>query len=281
MSNDVIKLAKKIIPVSLHPLTKRLRVLAGRPLTQRFRVCDYKRWSPFRTNCSKAAIKFVFIIAYGRSGSTLLQKIIGSVDGFHIIGENNNILHGLLTSYHSAVEAKQTEGRHTRDKSGDPWRGIDLLNPRRYGQRLAEVFVEEVLQPPLGTKAIGFKETSYIDQLDTLARDLDYMRELFAPAFLIFNKRDLVATTNSRRRKWVSPGTPIDELDEFQQKLKTFDERVRVYAAAHPTDTIVINYDQYTRNPDSLEALFAFLGEPFDKAKIEQILSVRLDHTWS
>jgi hypothetical protein len=58
------------------------------------------------------------------------------------------MLHGLLTSYHSAVEAKQAEGLHTRNDSGDPWRGIDLLNPRRYGQRLAEVFVEEVLQRP-------------------------------------------------------------------------------------------------------------------------------------
>jgi hypothetical protein len=281
MSNDVVKLAKRIIPVSLHPIARRLRALAGRPLTQRLRVCRYKRWSPFRGDSGKKAIKFVFIIAYGRSGSTLLQKIIGSADGFHIVGENNNILHGLLASYHSAVEAKQTEGRHTRNQSGDPWRGIDLLNLKRYGQRLAEVFVEEVLQPPLRTKAVGFKETSYIDQLDTLEQHLDYMRELFSPAFLIFNKRDIVATTNSRRRKWASSGTHIDEVDEYCQKLQTFDEKARIYAATHPTDTLVVDYDQYTRDPDSLKALFALLGEPFNRSKIQQILSVRLDHSWS
>jgi hypothetical protein len=64
------------------------------------------------------------------------------------------------------------------------------------------------------------------------------MRELFAPAFVIFNKRDIVATTNSRRRKWAAPGTRVDEFDKFHQKLKSFDDKARIYAAAHPTDAI-------------------------------------------
>ena len=273
MSNYLVKLVE-----TLHPLAMRLRAIAARPLTQRFRVCRYKRWSPFRGHSGKTATKFVFIIAYGRSGSTLLQKIIGSVDGFHIVGENNNLLYGLLASYHSAVEAKQSGGSQTRDKPGDPWRGIDLLDLRRYGQRLAEVFVEEVLQPPLGAKAVGFKETSYIDQLDTFEQHLDYMRDLFVPAFLIFNKRNIVDTTNSINRKWGSLGA---DIDEFKKKLQTFDDKAYIYAARHPTDTLVVNYDQYIRDPDNLKPLFALLGEPFDRPKIEQILSVRLDHNWS
>src|SRR4029077_10406017 len=71
---------------------------------------------------------FVFIITYGRSGSTLLQKIISTIPGSHFNGENCDTLGGLYTSFRNAQFAKDDQGREPRKSSGDPWRGAHLID---------------------------------------------------------------------------------------------------------------------------------------------------------
>jgi hypothetical protein len=217
--------------------------------------------------------RFLFIVTYGRSGSTLLQKIIGSNGGYHIVGENNNVLHALLCAYERASEAKRTEGNEPRDRLGDPWYGIHLTDPERFGRDLARLFVQEFIRPPRGACTIGFKEIRYIDYPEVLERHLDYMRALFQPALFVFNRRNSGATANSLAAWWKDL-----TVAQIVSELEAFDRRMEAYAAAHPNDTILVDYDAYTRDPDQLKPLFARLGETFDRKKIEQIMSVRLTH---
>ena len=102
--------------------------------------------------------RFIFIITYARSGSTLLQKIIASIPGCHFNGENCDALGGLYASFRSASFAKDDQGKEPRTSGGDPWRGAHLINPQRYNRRLASVFVDEILQPSASAWLIGFKE---------------------------------------------------------------------------------------------------------------------------
>ena len=55
----------------------------------------------------KFAFDAVFVITYGRSGSTLMQGILNSIDGFHIKGENNGFVFKLFESYQLLVNAKE------------------------------------------------------------------------------------------------------------------------------------------------------------------------------
>src|SRR6187397_2659063 len=106
--------------------------------------------------------RYVFIVAYGRSGSTVLQKILASIDGFHVTGENADALAGLFYSYRSACEAREEQGTEPRRNPGDPWRGADRIDPEHYARTLAQAFVEELIQPPARARMIGFKEVRYI-----------------------------------------------------------------------------------------------------------------------
>ena len=68
---------------------------------------------------------FVFVVTYGRSGSTLLQKVLGDIDGYHISGENNNALYGLYQSFKFANMAKMRFGQEMT-KHDNPWYGAEL-----------------------------------------------------------------------------------------------------------------------------------------------------------
>ena len=72
--------------------------------------------------------RFVFIVTYGRSGSTLLQKIIGSAPGFYIAGENKDALFGLYESCRSVAYARRHFGS-SLTTSGNPWFGAERLDP--------------------------------------------------------------------------------------------------------------------------------------------------------
>lgn len=218
-------------------------------------------------------VTFVFIIACSRSGSTLLQKIVGSNAGCHILGENNDVLGALLTAYDRALMAKATQGSEPRNDVGDPWYGIDSIDPQRFGRKLVELFIDEFLRPTAGVRMLGFKEIRYMDDIEGLDRILDRMRTLFGPSIFILNKRNSHDAAKSLSSKW-------DErpLDQIEAQVQSFNQRIERYADAHPNDSILVDYDKYLRDPDELRPLFERLALAFDREKIDQILRVRLQH---
>ncbi len=96
--------------------------------------------------------RYVFIVTYGRSGSTLLQKIIGKAPGFCIAGENKDALFGLYDSCRSVAYAKRHFGRPVTT-SDNPWYGAERLDPVQYVGKLSELFVNEIIKPPARPKS--------------------------------------------------------------------------------------------------------------------------------
>ena len=217
---------------------------------------------------------FLFIVAHGRSGSTLLQNILASQQNFHIVGENNNVLHALLTAYERASQAKEVQGTEPRHKTGDPWRGIHLIDTDRFGRELARLFVKEFVRPPRNAQVIGFKEIRYIDYPDVLSRHLLLMKKLFDPALIVFNKRDPVQAGKSLSNKWWKDMP----LDNIISELEAFNRIVDEYAECHPNGSMVVKYDDYVNDPSHLRSLFLRLGIPFNAKSVDKIMRIRLDH---
>lgn len=216
---------------------------------------------------------FVFIIASARSGSTLLQKIIGSNSGCRILGENNDVLGALITAYQRAREAKATEGNEPRDSIGDPWFGIHQTDPERFGRRLARLFVREFLRPRADSRILGFKEIRYMDNVATLESQLEHMRALFTPLLFVFNRRNNLDTAKSLSSWW--PDIPVHQIEA---NIALFNTRITEYAKAHPDHSILIDYDEYMKDCNHLRPLFARLKLPFNQKRIEDVLSVKLRH---
>src|SRR5690606_25377377 len=100
-------------------------------------------------------LDYVFIVTYGRSGSTLLQGLLNSIPGYLIRGENAGTLESLHDNF------RKVEERLGNVKGADPtnpWFGMDQYSPEQaaasYRRHLQQVF----LKPEDDTRVTGFKE---------------------------------------------------------------------------------------------------------------------------
>lgn len=187
-------------------------------------------------------------------------------------GENDDALAGLFKSWRSAVVTRTVHGQRRRSDPGEPWRGAHLVDPDRYNRRLARIFLKEIVRPPLGARWIGFKEIRYFRLHDEdLVPYLDYIRMTFPPALLVFNRRR--ADDVAQSAWWKTHPT-----DKIVSGLQRMDEAMEDYARAHPDDSIVLDYDAWSVDPELLRPLHDRLGASFSLARIQKVLARRLTH---
>jgi hypothetical protein len=215
--------------------------------------------------------RYVFIVTYARSGSTLLQAVLGGLFGFWMMGENADALGGLFDSYRAAKHARDVQGTERRTARGDPWRGAHRIEPDRYAVALARAFVDEILQPPKTARVVGFKEVRYFDRLDELHAYLAFMQRVFAPSLVVFNKRS--AEDVARSGWWREHDTT-----ELIAEVLRFDRLAEEYAAAHADRALIVDYDAYCRDVNALQPLFAMLRRPLDPDGLRRVLAERLTH---
>ncbi len=212
------------------------------------------------------------IVTYGRSGSTLLQNILLSIDGYSIKGENNNVLMPLFQAYQRAKFAKDKFGNKPKHKDR-PWYGAEKIRPQQFAQRLVQSFIEEIIVPDAGARVIGFKEIRFQEVgADSFPDFMDFIRTFLSPCKIIFNTRNAHDVAKSAWYKNMNSTKVIEEI-------ASYDGWYNDYADQHPEDCFVLSYDRYKGNTNGLKPLFDFLGEPFDEAKLCQILNASYDYT--
>jgi hypothetical protein len=247
--------------VNLQALTLRSRAVSD--LIGGNTVATEERSIAANSTASRCAQLFLFIVTYGRSGSTLLQGIIGSNPGYLIRGENNDALFGLYTSYKNLLIGKSQYDDIVLE-SDHPWYGINLTDPEKYAQQLARVFIQYVIQPATNNRVIGFKDIRYIYHQEQLDDYLDFLLAAFQPK-IVFNIRKAEDVAKSAWWKEMPTDRAVDTIAKCN-------EAFRSYARENPERCYLVDYDTYVTNPDVLRGLFAFLQEPFSRDKIDELL---------
>jgi hypothetical protein len=214
--------------------------------------------------------KYLFIITYGRTGSTLLQKILCTIPGYYIAGENQNAFFGIYESYRSSHILKKDFG-YFHVPSDHPWHGAHAVNPDGFASQMAEAFVTHVINPPRTAKVIGFKEIRYMQILDSLDDYLRFMASVFPDSIFIINTRAAKAVGQSAWWK----DSDQDALAESISRLESITGKVM---ADLPSQFIKISYDEWSKNPDALKPVYEKLGEKFDRNAIQAVLDVPLKH---
>src|SRR5688572_12425519 len=99
---------------------------------------------------------YVFVVSYGRSGSTLLMGLLNAIPGYRIRGENYNTLYRLYQA--DAAVAKACEKfAGTEDLSPQSsWYGTPRIRAHGYRADLIAAFVNNVLRPERGDRVLGF-----------------------------------------------------------------------------------------------------------------------------
>lgn len=220
----------------------------------------------------------VLIITYGRSGSTLLQGLLNSIDGCVVRGENYNLCMGLYNSYVSLREASTGPGRKGRAGSPTfPFYGANLLDEQRFLEDARGLVLNQLLPPDArerGVKCIGFKEIRYLPEhvarrngATSLPDYLDFLAKLFSnPAFVVLTRdhEQVVKSGWWKKREAMS----------VKKQLAAFASIASQYAETRPW-VFSITYADMVGRTAKLQELFEFLGAPYDAEKIEAVLSVK------
>ncbi len=217
---------------------------------------------------------YVFVVTYGRSGSTVVQNLLNAIPGYCIRGENANALSPLARSWHLISSAQPRAGLKARavpSTPEEPWFGAELIEPARYGHVLANVFVREVLALPKDTRVGGFKEIRFHTEPAFFAIHLGFIRRFFPKARFLFNTRDHEAVLKSG---WWADMDKAQARAQLAQAEALFATQI----ANHPATSLRLRYEDYDGQPEGFREMFDFLGEPFDEALVARVLARRLEH---
>ncbi len=210
----------------------------------------------------------VLIITYGRSGSTLLQGILNSIDDLTIMGENNNFLYDIYSAYNHLEKSVKIGKRIAKNKQltdnyQHPWFGYSKIDLELFLND-AYLLVKRTIAPP-NVKYWGFKEIRYLNIQD-LEAYLDFLAKLLPSPCFIFNTRDLAQVKKSGW--WAKK-----DDKEVIQRLTLLEEDFHKYAQKRPRRCYEITYEDVCNKTKKLKELFDFIGVEYEPEKINKALS--------
>ena len=207
-------------------------------------------------------LRHVFVVTYGRSGSTLLMGILNSSPGWLLRGENRDAVHHLYT-FHRTMTRESTRERGTPLSATHPFFGIDGFPRKRSLRLLRGLVTETVLRPEADTRVTGFKEIRWYH--DDLEQYVAWLGRLFPGARFVVNTRN---QADVLRSEWWAEG-------DQSQKLADVEARLLRIAADLGGAAYHVHFDDYVADPTALRGLFDWLDEPFDEERVRAVLAVR------
>ena len=215
----------------------------------------------------------ILIVTYGRSGSTLLQGILNSVDGVLIRGENFNFIEGLYESYRRLVDSKEKYAPR-EEIPQEPWYGASLVDFDLFFDHCRKLVKDVLLEQCddyAGVRCYGFKEIRYLRVKD-LEGYLDFLMKIFPnPAFVI-NTRELDEVVKSGW--WVNhdPNVVKSEILNFEKRILQYSEKIK-------NIFYNITYSDVVNKKEKLQGLFDFIGAEYVEAEIDKVLSLPHSYT--
>lgn len=218
-------------------------------------------------------MKHLFVVTYGRSGSTVLLNLLNAIDGYCIRGENQGVLKQLGIA---ASQTRKVAEEYKPKEPGveHPWYGIDLADTDGFERALADAFVRYVLVPPANARVTGFKEIRYTPQRmsdEEFDQVIAFMLTAFDDARIVFNTRDWRQVAKSG---WWAKLAPR----KVRRIVGACDERFRRAHARYPERTFMIDHARFNGNPDGFSPLLQWLGETPDRERVRAVSETRLVH---
>ncbi len=210
-------------------------------------------------------LSYVFVVTYGRSGSTLLQGILTATPGVVIRGENGGVIQHLFAFHETVTRHRDRLAREDVLPPSHPWWGVDGYPDATALRDIRTLLLDTVLRPDADTRLVGFKEIDWpSERLDQL---LAFIRAVFPGARFVLNTRDLEQVAAS---KWWSRNP------DAMAELTAMEERYVAALSALGDDTWRrVHYDDWASDPTRLRGLFDWLGIDFDEVRAREVLEVR------
>ena len=209
-------------------------------------------------------LDYLFVVTYGRSGSTLLMGVLNTLPGYLIRGENRDALHHLfLFDKTMRTESARGPKRRLREPT-HPFFGIADYPQQRAVRQLRRIATDTVMRPREDTRVTGFKEIRWYHQ--DLEEYVAWLQEVFPGAKFLVNTRNHADVLKS---KWWAEG------EDKSEHLASIESRLLALAESLGDAAYHVHYDDYVADPSVLQGMFAWLGEHFDEASVRATMAVR------
>jgi hypothetical protein len=207
-------------------------------------------------------LRYLFIVTYGRSGSTLLQGILSSIPGYLIRGENGGAAYHLY-KFHAVAEHSRTS--HPGWKSSrSAWFGIGGYPTRRALKELRGLLLATLIRPEKDSRVVGFKEIRW--RQSDLDEYVGFLRAVFPGARFVINTRNLDDVVVSQ---WWAKNSDAREV------LAEAEDRMLALKTSLGDDAYHVHYDDYVHDLGRLRGLFDWLGEEFDESRVKEVMNKR------
>lgn len=215
-------------------------------------------------------MRSVYVVTYGRSGSTLLTGYLTKLPGFDLKGENYLFPLPLMEAERRMYESR-TKKYGGREQPTHPWYGTHQFSRPRFRRDALNLMLNQLYPSRPIPKTIGFKEIRwyYMIKPEDFTTTLDWLRGLRAPGAVIFLFRNL---DNVLTSAWWGEMTE-EKRAESRVALEAFEARSREYAAAHPEHSTVVTYEEFISSPDAGKRICDVLGVPFKESVWKAVLS--------
>ena len=206
-------------------------------------------------------LSYVFVVTYGRSGSTLLAGILNSIPGFLIRGENRDALHHLFRYHQTLADERARVGQDNGRQRTHPFYGIGDVPLDRSLAGIRGLVLDTLLRPKDGTRVTGFKEIRWYHP--DLTAYVAWLREVFPGARFLVNTRN---HADVLRSGWWAEG-------DHAAGLAAAEAGILALADALADSAYRVHYDDYVSDPTILRGMFEWLGEPWDEASVRAIMA--------
>ena len=204
----------------------------------------------------------VFVMTYGRSGSTLLMGILNSIPGWLLRGENRHAMRHLYEFHRSGMAERARVDPERASQPTHPWFGIEGFPEAASLAHVRALAEATLLRPEPGTRVTGYKEIRWYDA--DLPDYLAFLQQVFPGARFVINTRNLrdVAASNY----WTHKDDPLAQVEAIEAKI--------LGAAAGLGDAAYrVHYDDYVADPEVLRGLFDWLGEELDLETVRAVMA--------
>ncbi len=197
----------------------------------------------------------LFIVTYGRTGSTLLLGILNAHPGIDIAGENEGFVHDLYVSLKALDAYERHEVPSAEDTPATPFYGVSTFPFGRMREEILGI-IDNFLPPREGVIIRGFKEIRY--DMPDLENYLDFLRSRFQDTRFVFLTREHAAVMRSGFYKVTDPVL-------MANYLSIVDGRFAAYTRKYPAISHHITYEDLL-DFAKIRELFTFLGHTAEEA---------------
>ena len=210
----------------------------------------------------------IFVVTYGRSGSTLLQGLLNAISGYRIYGENAGFMFKLQESYEALLFAHTHLANARNDNESQPWFGSSRYDEESVTLEFRRFIDRMLFRPHLNTldRVFGFKEIRFNEvEHEKIDKYLQFVLKIYPKSAIIFNTRNIADVLKSgwwRINYW--PGLP-KQLSDFHTYCKEYATRNSQYAVHLSYDDLILG------DRKEVGRLLDFLGESLDSDQIDRV----------